>query len=119
MEQNYDIWELLQPEEENYDDDANGLLPELRNGRWITVEQDDAGEEDETVLFRTFVNAAIGGKTKRIWSQGSPYMLLLSIKDGESEPQVTICNQSGTLGLSRACEFPILPGCFFYEANLY
>lgn len=102
MEQNYDIWELLQPEEENYDDDANGLLPELRNGRWITVEQDDAGEEDETVLFRTFVNAAIGGKTKRIWSQGSPYMLLLSIKDGESEPQVTICNQSGTLGLSRA-----------------
>lgn len=119
MEQNYDIWELLQPEEENYDDDANELLPGLRNGRWITVEQDDAGEEDETVLFRTFVNAAIGGKTKRIWSQGSPYMLLLSIKEGESEPQVTICNQSGTLGLSRACEYPILPGCFFYEANPY
>lgn len=105
MEQHYNIWEPTQPEEEYIDNDDNELLPELKNGRWITVEPEDAGEEDETVLFRTFVNAAIGGKTKRIWSQGSPYMLLLSIKDGESEPQVTISNQSGTLGLSRACEY--------------
>lgn len=28
-------------------------------------------------------------------------MLLLSTKEGESEPKVTICNQSGTLGLTR------------------
>ncbi|MCJ1465306.1 hypothetical protein MMC07_003923 [Pseudocyphellaria aurata] len=102
MKQNCDIWELLQPEEENYDDDENELLPGLKNGRWITVDPADAGEEDEKVLFRTFVNAAIGGKTKRIWSNSSPYMVLLSIKDGESEPQVTLSNQSGTLGLSRA-----------------
>jgi len=34
-------------------------------------------------------------------SKGAPYMLLLSTKEGESEPKVTICNQSGTLGLTR------------------
>ena len=99
LEQNYNIWEFLQPEEETYDDDD--LIPGLENGRWITVEQDDAGEEDETVIFRTFVNAAIGGKRSRVRSKGAPYMLLLSTKEGESEPKVTICNQSGTLGLTR------------------
>lgn len=99
MNQNINIWELLQPEEETFDEDD--LLPRLDNQRWITVEQDDAGEEDETVLFRTFVNAAIGGKKYRIRSRGAPYMLSLSTKDGESQPKVTICNQSGTIGLTR------------------
>jgi hypothetical protein len=65
------------------------------------VEQDDAGEEDETVIFRTFVNAAIGGKRSRVRSSGAPYLLLLSTREGESEPKVTICNQSGTLSLTR------------------
>ena len=97
--QNYNIWELLQPEEETYDQED--LLPALENGRWVTVEQDDAGEEDEQVLFRTFVNAAIGGKRHRMRSKGAPYMLLLSTKEGESEPKVTLCNQSGTLCLTR------------------
>ncbi len=97
--QNYNIWELLQPEEETYDQED--LLPALENSRWITVEQDDAGEEDEQVLFRTFVNAAIGGKRYRMRSKGAPYMLLLSTKEGESEPKVTLCNQSGTLCLTR------------------
>lgn len=99
LEQNYNIWEFLQPEEETYDDDD--LLPGLENGRWITVEQDDAGEEDETVIFRTFVNAAIGGKRSRVKSRGAPYILILSTKEGESEPKVTFCNQSGTICLTR------------------
>ncbi|KAL9099199.1 MAG: hypothetical protein Q9163_005264 [Psora crenata] len=99
LAQNYNIWELLQPEEETYDDDD--LLPGLENGRWITVEQDDAGEEDEKVLFRTFVDAAIGSKKYRMRSKGAPYMILLSTKVGESEPKVTLCNQSGTLCLTR------------------
>lgn len=97
--QNYNIWEMLQPEEETYDDED--LLPGLENGRWICVEQEDAGEEDEQVLFRTFVNASIGGKRYRMRSKGAPYMLLLSTKEGESEPKVTLCNQSGTLCLTR------------------
>ena len=97
--QNCNIWELLQPEEETYDDED--LLPGLENGRWITVEQDDGGEEDEQVLFRTYVNAAIGGKRYRMRSKGAPYMLLLTTKEGESEPKVTLCNQSGTLCLTR------------------
>lgn len=74
------------------------------DGRWITVEQDDAGEEDEKVLFRTFVNATIGIKSVRNKSKGAPYMLLLYTKKGESEIQVTISNQSGSCGLNRSCE---------------
>ncbi|KAL8795321.1 MAG: hypothetical protein Q9195_002191 [Heterodermia aff. obscurata] len=99
LDQNCEIWEFLQPKEETYDDDD--LLPGLENGRWITVEQDDAGEEDETVIFRTFVNAALGGKASRVRSRGAPYMLILSTKEGESEPKVTLCNQSGTICLTR------------------
>ena len=98
LQQNSDIWERLQPEEESYNDDA---LLGLENGRWITVEQDDAGDETEQVLFRTFVNAAVGRKTHRMRSKGAPYLLLLSIKEGESEPKVTFCNQSGTLCLTK------------------
>ncbi|KAL8801895.1 MAG: hypothetical protein Q9182_004184 [Xanthomendoza sp. 2 TL-2023] len=99
MNQNINIWELLQPEEETFDEDD--ILPEGDNQRWITVEQDDAGEEDETVLYRTFVNAAIGSKRCRIKSRGAPYMLIISTKDGESQPKITICNQSGTISLTR------------------
>lgn len=102
LEQNHNIWELLQPEEEAYDE--QDFLRGLDNGRWITVEQDDAGEEHETVLFRTFVNATIDGKRYRMKSKGAPYMLILSTKEGESEPKVTICNQSGTFGLTRDCK---------------
>ena len=67
----------------------------------MMVEQDDAGEEDEQMLFRTFANAAIGGKGYRMRSKRAPYMLLLSTKEGESEPKVTLCHQSGTLCLTR------------------
>ncbi|KAL8774307.1 MAG: hypothetical protein Q9209_001058 [Squamulea sp. 1 TL-2023] len=99
MNQNINIWELLQPEEETSDED--NLLPGVDNQRWITVEQDDAGGENEIVLYRTFVIAAIGSKRYRIKSRGAPYMLILSTKDGESQPQVTICNQSGSISLTR------------------
>ncbi|CAO1603241.1 hypothetical protein XANCAGTX0491_006833 [Xanthoria calcicola] len=99
MNQNTNIWELLQPEEET--SDTGYLLPRSDNQRWITVEQDDVGAEDETVLYRTFVNAAIGSKKYRIKSRGAPYMLILSTTDGESQPKITIGNQSGTISLTR------------------
>lgn len=97
---NLNIWELMQPEEESFEDDH---LFAMDHGRWVVVDQDDAGDEDEQVLFRTFVNASIGVKRYRMRSRGAPYMLILSTKDGESEPKVTITNQSGTFGLSREC----------------
>lgn len=74
----------------------------MDDGRWITVEQNDAGEEEEKVLFRTFVNAWIG--TQRKDRIKSTYMLLLYTKKSESELQVTISNQSGSCGLNRSCE---------------
>lgn len=99
--QNINIWETLQPEE-NLENSSDALAGQ-RNGRWITVEQEDAGDEEEKVFFRTFVNAGIGSKRFRMRTKGAPYMLLLSTKEGESEPKVTICNQSGTLCLQRDC----------------
>lgn len=94
MEHNHYIFE------EQYRSD-NVLTAWMDEGRWITVEQDDAGEEEEKVLFRTFVNALIGGKNYR---RRSTYMLLLYTKKSESELQVTIANQSGSCGLNRSCE---------------
>ena len=100
--QNLRIWEPTQPGEQIFQDDD--LLTGLENRRWITMELDDAGEEDEHVIYRTFVDAAIGVKRNRVRSRGAPYMLLISTKDGESEPKLTICNQSGTLSVTRDCE---------------
>ncbi|KAI9669583.1 MAG: hypothetical protein M1817_004626 [Caeruleum heppii] len=99
LRQNLNIWEMLQPEEENKQ--MNNLLPGLDNGRWITVEPEDAGEEDEKVLCRTFVNAEIGSKKERIRSRGAAYMLLLTVKESESEPKITLCNQSGSCAWTR------------------
>lgn len=76
----------------------------MDDGRWITVEIDDAGEEDEKVLFRTFVNARIGSRRYRTRSKGAPYMLLLYTKKGESEIQVTMSSQSGNCGLNMSCK---------------
>lgn len=98
MEQNHYIID----EEHFRSDDI--LTAWTDDGRWITVEQDDAGEEEEKVLFRTFVNASIGSRRTRIKSEGAPYMLLLYTKKSESELQVTISNQSGSCGLNRSCE---------------
>jgi hypothetical protein len=92
----------LQPEEAA--ENGGGFSFRRENARWITVDKDDAGEEDERVLFRTFVNAGIGSKKFRMRTKGAPYMLLLVTKDGESEPKVILCNQSGKLCLQRDCE---------------
>ena len=100
------IFEQMQPEEETQENED--LLFGLDNSRWITVEQDDAGDYQEEVLFRTFVDAAIGGKARRVRSKGAPYLLMLYCKDGESELKVVLCNQSSTLCLSRNCKLPWL-----------
>lgn len=99
---NLDIWESVQPDESCYNNEES--LLSLENVRYITVELEDAGAEDECVILRAFVNAGIGGKKLRMRTKTAPYMLLLSTVQGESEPKITICNQSGTLCLQRDCE---------------
>ncbi|PYH95253.1 hypothetical protein BO71DRAFT_377842 [Aspergillus ellipticus CBS 707.79] len=99
--QNLDIWEPLQPEETSTDD---GQGYSLFNAQYTTVDPEDAGNDDEQVIFRTFVNAGIGSKKLRMRTKGAPYMLLLSTKYGESDPKVTICNQCGTFCLQRDLE---------------
>ncbi|KAJ5773843.1 hypothetical protein N7457_008739 [Penicillium paradoxum] len=97
--QNLAIWEPIQPEETS--DDGTDLELGLDNLRWIAVDQEDAGSEQEKVLYRTFVNASIGGKKFRMRTKSAPYMLLLATREGESEPKIVLCNQSGTLCLER------------------
>ena len=94
---NFEIWEHEQSSEEVNDP----VLFEVDNGRWITVEPGDSGNEDERVRFRTFVDAGIGGRASRVHSRGASYMLILYTTEGESEPMVALVNQSGTLGLNR------------------
>ncbi|KAJ5526258.1 hypothetical protein N7494_012908 [Penicillium frequentans] len=96
--QDLDIWEPVQPEEASKSSlDFFGL----ENARWVAVNQEDSGSEEERVLYRIFVNAGIGSKKFRIRTRGAPYMLLLATKDGESEPKIILCNQSGSLCLQR------------------
>ncbi|RAK77588.1 uncharacterized protein BO72DRAFT_428314 [Aspergillus fijiensis CBS 313.89] len=95
---NQEILETIQPEEST--GNINPILG-LGDVRYTTVEIEDAGNEDEQVFFRTFVNAGIGSKKLRMRTKGAPYMLLLSTKEGHSEPKITICNQMGTFCLQR------------------
>ena len=101
----------MQPEETP--DDGIDLGVGLENLRWVAVDLEDAGNEHENVLFRTFVNAGIGGKKSRMRTKGAPYMLLIITREGESEPKIVICNQSGTFCLERDCKWhwPLL--CVF------
>ncbi|KAJ5835446.1 hypothetical protein N7447_001472 [Penicillium robsamsonii] len=105
--QNHAIWESMQPEE--IWDGGIDLDLGLDNLRWIAVDLEDAGSEHEKVLYRTFVNASIGGKRSRVRAKGTPYMLLLVTREGESEPKIVFCNQSGTLCLERDFVLDDLP----------
>ncbi|KAL9607546.1 MAG: hypothetical protein Q9167_007549 [Letrouitia subvulpina] len=69
--------------------------------RWVMMDKDHAGYEQEKIIFRTFVDAQIGQRHERMKSTNVPYMLLLWTKTGESEIFVTLCNQRGTLNLRR------------------
>ncbi|KAJ5994461.1 hypothetical protein N7451_010185 [Penicillium sp. IBT 35674x] len=103
--QDLDIWEPVQPEEASQSSlDFFGL----GNARWVAVNQEDSGSEEERVLCRIFVNAGIGSKKYRIRTRSAPYMLLLATKDGESEPKIILCNQSGSLCLQRDCKLHVL-----------
>jgi hypothetical protein len=101
--QNMEIWEPMQPKETT--DSGMDLDLGLDNYRWIAVDLEDAGSEQEKVLNRIFVNARIGSKKSRMRTKSAPYMLLLATREGESEPKMIICNQSGTLCLERDCKW--------------
>ncbi|KAE8385322.1 hypothetical protein BDV23DRAFT_176335 [Aspergillus alliaceus] len=113
--QSLKIWEPLQPEEAVEKGD-NSIIS-LSNVRWVTVDLEDAGDE-EKVFYRTLVNAGIGSKRLRMRTKGAPYMLLLSTREGESEPKIPICNQSGTISLQRDCLYSGFSGLKISEPVL-
>ena len=69
--------------------------------RWMEVDQDNAGIERERVKFRTFVNAQLGSRTDRSKSSSAPYMLLLWTSANDDALFVSLCNQRGSVNLSR------------------
>ncbi|KAJ5923526.1 hypothetical protein N7454_008771 [Penicillium verhagenii] len=103
--QELDVWEPVQPEEAT---ESSLNFYGLENSRWIAVNQEDAGSEEERVLYRAFVNAGIGSKKFRIRTRSAPYMLLLATKEGESEPKIILCNQNGSLCLQRDRKFLVV-----------
>lgn len=83
------------------------INPSLDPGRWITCDPRNAGVEDEHVLFRCFVNAGVGVRRMRVDTTCAPYLIVLWTKDGESEIKITLCNQDGSLNLTRDCKYKI------------
>lgn len=69
--------------------------------RWFEIDQDNAGMQNEKVLFRTFVNAQLGGRYGRSKSPSAPYMLLVWTAADECDIFVSLCNHRGSVNLSR------------------
>lgn len=84
---------------------AQDTLIEEDVGRWITVHEGDAGNQSEQVLSRTFVDASIGPGNRTVYNQGAPFLLSVFTRDGESEPQITICDQLGTWSFTHGCTY--------------
>ncbi|KAJ5776675.1 uncharacterized protein N7511_001686 [Penicillium nucicola] len=105
--QSLEIWEPMQQEE--ISDTIVDLSLGLDNSRWISVDIEDAGSEQEKVLYRTFVNAGIGGKKSRIRTKSAPYLLLLATREGESEPKIILRNQRGSFCLERSFTLNDIP----------
>ena len=84
-----------------HQDRLPAALDSLRDATaWLTVDIDHAGEPNERVLLRTFVNAQIGTDPRTRRKSGSaPYMLLLWSQHGRSEVLVSLANQFGTVHL--------------------
>ena len=69
--------------------------------RWFEIDQDNAGMQQEKVLFRTFVNAQLGSSYFRSKSPSAPYMLLLWTAADDYDISISLCNQQGSVNLSR------------------
>lgn len=69
--------------------------------RWFEIDQDNAGSQHEKVLFRTFVDAQLGSRYDRSKSPSAPYMLLVWTAADGCDILVSLCNQRGSVNLSR------------------
>ena len=69
--------------------------------RWFEIDQDNAGKQYEKVLFRTFVNAQLGSRQDRSKSSSAPYMLLVWTAADECDMFISLCNNRGSVNLSR------------------
>ena len=76
------------------DDPVSGL-------RWFEIDQDNAGMQNEKVLYRTFVNAQLGSRYDRSKSPSAPYILLVWTAADECDIFVSLCNHRGSVNLSR------------------
>lgn len=96
-----DLLESFQQVIETVEEFPNAMDDLSSPGRWFEIDQGNAGEKDEKLIFRTFVNAQLGSKDARSKSCNAPYMLVLWTGARESELFISLCNQRGTVNLSR------------------
>ncbi|PWW73601.1 hypothetical protein C7212DRAFT_365719 [Tuber magnatum] len=102
------IWEATQPSEGAGCEQEQNPWPDP--ARWLTIEESHAGSDGERSHLRIFVNAELGARNVRVRTRDARYVLILWTEEGQSELKITLCNQSGTLGISRDSMSPPL-GC--------
>ncbi|KAL9039237.1 MAG: hypothetical protein Q9180_002650 [Flavoplaca navasiana] len=101
LEQDLSLLESFEQMVEAKENEPRAMDDLTTSQRWITIDKDHGGFEGEHVLFRSFVNAQIGQRHERSKSSDAPYIILLWTKAGESEINVSLCNQRDTMNLSR------------------
>ncbi|KAL8976484.1 MAG: hypothetical protein Q9205_007510 [Flavoplaca limonia] len=101
LEQDLSLLESFEQMVEAKENEPRAMDDLTTSQRWITIDKDHGGFEGEHVLFRSFVNAQIGQRHERSKSANAPYIILLWTKAGESEINVSLCNQRDTMNLSR------------------
>ena len=102
LQQDLFLLESFEQEIETFEDNVPMATDDpISPHRWFATDQDNAGTSQERVIFRTFVNAQLGGRQNRSKSSSAPYMLLLWTRKNESDLLISLCNQRGTVNLSR------------------
>lgn len=87
------------------DESLLGYFPPVRDQKWVALSKKDAGLPGEHVLYRSFVNADIGGRDFGHQTRNQPYMLILHCHDSHPEPKITLCSQMGQMSLTKDCRF--------------
>jgi hypothetical protein len=77
----------------------------LRANRWLAWLNDGAIGNHEQALFRAFVHVSFRENDLQNDFNHPCYMLVVSLIDGEGQPQISLGNQIGSLNLTKDCEF--------------
>lgn len=101
LKQDLSLLESFEQEIEAKENVPKAIDDPSSSHRWFNTDRDNAGVSRERVIFRTYVNAQLGEREHRSKSSSAPYMLLLWTTGQQSDLLISVCNQRGTVNLSR------------------